>query len=630
ERQDAERAAGLVNELLHANIDDVPGILERMQDHWSRVEPILKAKDREDLDDAGARLRVALALLSVDESKVVYLKDQLLAATKEEFPVVRDMLTPRATEASLIGPLWAAAEDEKRAAQERFQAACALAALAPTDERWHEISDFVAGHLVTLEPSELAAWRTALRPAAKQLLEPLGAVYRNTTAGELPRTFAAATLADYAADDSDTLFDLLADAEPFQFVRIFNMLKAKPEQAADRCARELAKRPAADAGEDEKESLGKRQANAAVALLKLGEAAKVWPLLGHGPDPRAASYFVHWLGPLQAVPRLLHERLFETVAAPHDATPLAPATPFEKTLFDPDTSLRRTLLLALGEFDEAQLPQRERTRLAEKLWELYRLDPDSGVHSSVDWLLRKWQANDEVRDQIKARLRRVDGELAGSSGGALAGRRWHVNSQGQTMVVVPGPVRSLMGAPADERGRYDDEAQQAVSLDYTFAIASRETTVEQITRWKKDLSYDDKVAPNGDCPINQISWYEAAEYCNWLSDQEGLPKDQWCYVNSDGATVKAKERFWELSGYRLPTEAEWECACRAGTLTSRFYGASESLLGRYAWYTKNSGDIRMLEVGTLKPNALGLFDTLGNACEWCGSAYSDDDRRVLR
>ncbi|HEV3006646.1 MAG TPA: serine/threonine-protein kinase, partial [Pirellulales bacterium] len=480
ERQDAERAAGLVNELLHSEINDVPGILERMQDYWSWVEPILKAKDREDLDDAGARLRVALALLSVDESKVVYLKDQLLAATKEEFPVVRDLLRPRATEASLIGPLWAAAGDEKRAAQERFQGACALAALAPTDERWHEISDFVAGHLVTLKPSELAAWRTALRPAAKQLLQSLAAIYRNSTAGELPRTFAAATLADYAANDSDALFELLADAEPFQFVRIFNVLKAKPEQAADRCARELAERPAADAGEDEKESLGKRQANAAVALLKLGEAAKAWPLLRHGPDPRAASYFIHWLGPLQAVGRLLHEKLFETVGAPHDATPLA-ATPFEKALFDPDTSLRRTLLLALGEFDEAQLPQPERGRLAEKLWELYQLDPDSGVHSSVDWLLRKWEANDGAREQLKARFRRVDGELAGSSGGTLAGRRWYVNGQGQTMVVVPGPVRSLMGAPADERGRYDDEAQQAVSLDYTFAIASRETTVEQIT-----------------------------------------------------------------------------------------------------------------------------------------------------
>src|SRR5262249_17120134 len=66
-----------------------------------------------------------------------------------------------------------------------------------------------------------------------------------------------------------------------------------------------------------------------------------------------------------------------------------------------------------------------------------------------------------------------------------------------------------------------------------------------------------------------------------------------------------------------PNEAEWEYACRAGAVTSRYYGESEELLGRYAWYTKNSLDRGMLAVGSLKPNDLGLFDMLGNALQWC-------------
>ena len=99
-----------------------------------------------------------------------------------------------------------------------------------------------------------------------------------------------------------------------------------------------------------------------------------------------------------------------------------------------------------------------------------------------------------------------------------------------------------------------------------------------------------------------------------MSEQEGIVKEQWCYEPNEkgeyGPGMKAKDKYLELSGYRLPTEAEWEYACRAGTVTSRYYGLTDTLLAKYAWYEAN-GQNRTWPVGSLKPNDFGLFDMHG-------------------
>ncbi len=111
----------------------------------------------------------------------------------------------------------------------------------------------------------------------------------------------------------------------------------------------------------------------------------------------------------------------------------------------------------------------------------------------------------------------------------------------------------------------------------------------------------------------------AAAFCNWLSEQEGLPKDQWCYLPAEngqyttGMTIPAD--VLQRTGYRLPTEAEWEYACRSGTVTSRYHGLSLDLLAGYARYQVNSKE-HAWTCGSLRPNDLGLFDMLGNVYEW--------------
>src|SRR5262249_4070093 len=134
----------------------------------------------------------------------------------------------------------------------------------------------------------------------------------------------------------------------------------------------------------------------------------------------------------------------------------------------------------------------------------------------------------------------------------------------------------------------------------------------------------DIFSPEPDCPILAVPWYEAARYCNWLSENEGLPKEEWCYEPNqagqyaDGMTLAPN---WEQrTGYRLPSEQEWEYACRAGTVSSRYFGSSDDWVAKFAWYSKNSQN-RTWPVGRLKPNDFGLFDMQGNALCWCQDAF---------
>jgi formylglycine-generating enzyme required for sulfatase activity len=325
------------------------------------------------------------------------------------------------------------------------------------------------------------------------------------------------------------------------------------------------------------------------------------------------SYLVHWMKVLGADPKFLIAKL-EALA--HESAPTTNAGPprMEVILFDRITSVRRALYLALGEYQD--LPARDRQRLVTTLLETYQKDPDAGIHGAVEWTLRQWQEEEKL-----AAVKLPRAEERGD-------RRWYVNSEGQTLAVIAGPVEFLMGSPDTEPMREPGEELHHQRIAWTFAIATKEVTRDQYERSlqanpanKGHYLGGDHVAgysPDRQGPQVGACWYDAAAYCNWLSEKEHLepcydPNGQGRYAEG----MKLAPDAWKRSGYRLPTETEWEYVCRAGAATSRYFGNSLDLHISYAWSVENSPRSQAAPCARLKPNDLGLFDLLGNAAEWC-------------
>jgi formylglycine-generating enzyme required for sulfatase activity len=614
------KAHALRDRLLDANINEVPTIIEDMAPYRRWLDPLLHDAyaQAEKEQDRPKQLHTSLALLPVDASQVTYLKERLLDAEAGEVAVLRDALLPH--KERLVHELWPVVESpETGKKSQRLRAAAALAKFDPEGEKWATCSTLVVNNLVMENPVYLLYWREAYRPVKESFLKPLADVFRDRQPRRAAeRNLATSLLADYAADRPQLLANLLMDADAKQFAVLYPKLKRQAERGLPVLTDEIDKRlPAAlPSSAQKRDKLAKRQANAAVALLRMNRPKKLWRLLKHRPDPRVRSYLIHRLGPLGADSRAIVKRLDE----------------------EPDVTIRRALLLSLGEFTEQALPQDARQALLPRLRGIYRTASDPGLHAAAEWLLRKWRQEGWLkrvnrkwawdRKRRRKRLDAIQRLLAKSK--EKTPPQWYVNRQGQTMVVIPGPVEFAMGSPSAEEGHLAVESPHKRRIGRTFALAAQPVTVREFRRFLRDNKLEEwfeeggqaapvmkQYSPDAHGPIILVDWYWAAGYCNWLSKLEGIPEAEWCYeTDKQGQVTALKAKYLRLRGYRLPTEAEWEYACRAGAVTSRSYGETEGLLPRYGWYGKNSG-ARSRPVGRKKPNDLGLFDMHGNVFNWC-------------
>ncbi|MDH7571700.1 MAG: formylglycine-generating enzyme family protein [Armatimonadota bacterium] len=180
-----------------------------------------------------------------------------------------------------------------------------------------------------------------------------------------------------------------------------------------------------------------------------------------------------------------------------------------------------------------------------------------------------------------------------------------MTKSGVPMVRLPGGT-FVMG---DKQGA-PDETPHRVTLS-PFLIDQHEVTQEEFERVMGENPSRWRGKNN---PVEQVRFSTAAKYCNARSLREGLTP---CY---DTKTWRCN---FDADGYRLPTEAEWEYAARAGTSTPYFFGASAAPLREYAWTKENSGG-RPRPVAQKRPNPWGLYDIYGNVWEWCNDFYEVD------
>lgn len=342
---------------------------------------------------------------------------------------------------------------------------------------------------------------------------------------------------------------------------------------------------------EEEAAVAVRQAHMLLSLIQWGNLDLTWQALS---DPSIENLPV----------TLANELIFRS----HDVR--VDAHLFARRLLEPCTPLLKyRLLLVLGQYSLAETGELQ-SKLLAFLTDSLLNDPDPGVHSASDWLLRQWKQEKLLLHAWKNK--NVTLEERGN-------RLWYRGERETEYTIFEKPGVFFMGLSPDDMEvsvPYKERPHWRY-IGHTFALAMKEVTKRDFLEFKPEHDPGDKrFSPSLDGPIGNVRWRDAALYCNELSRREGLKEDQWCYfIDANTNQVRTVPGYLRLRGYRLPLESEYEYACRGRTRLIRYFGNSPHNINKYAWFIENANR-HYHQVGMLAPSPFGLFDLYGNATEW--------------
>jgi serine/threonine protein kinase/formylglycine-generating enzyme required for sulfatase activity len=565
---------------------------------------------------SNSKWRYQLALLRYDPQQAAPLLAELQKLdSADEFAVLLRQLHQESSEQptqNLREPLKEIAQRlvaDKLDHHARLRAGATMAAFDPARDWSEPESVQIASDLVRATPTWLVVFNRWIRnaPTAEaKIAQALQELAANSRRHAEETDQAAAILAEWRINQPAALVQLLQMATSTQWPRIIDVIRSFPlqvvgelETQSQAALTQLQKAPAAKSAAEhlKLDDQAAGVANLLLAHWSIEPTAFDGKWLMPAADPRLRTELVHRL-PQARIPPMQVLNWFRA----------------EKNL-----GARNGLLLALSRFSIQDLPDDQRKQFLAQL------------ASSTDVANPEFVATAEhLHRQWKQPLPKWESPTVDPTHFGWMMTKGHAAAPNHRLITIPLSVANQptqLGAAADEGYHDDDETPRLVTIPRSFAISATEVTRAQFLEFLAENFPKNKPAVNDlndsrfkfdeNDPSIYVDYPLAVMYCNWLSHKDGL---KFFYDEPDG-----KNDPFERNGYRLPTEEEWELACRAGTKTPRYYGYREAYLGYYATYRFNTllGPQR---VASKLPNTWGLFDMLGNVAELCHTTRAADNR----
>ncbi len=599
-----QKAASLVEALKTASPEQLTALVQQADESPHSLDRLLRplidkanAADADPIDHAAA-LPARLVLAGRDSSQVEHLSETLLSGELAYVAPIRTRLRQCASE---LRPQWLdVLRNTQEPATRRFRAALGLAGL-DGDQSQTEWSDtdlrFIAEQLASSFAEYQPQLRSLLRPIGVRLVLSLDKLFDAETVTEDQQINATMALADYAGADAEFMAQLLTRATARQTEILYpKVAEFKSGPVRDGLLGLTKEQPDENLGQLDRVRLGRRRANAAIALLRQGERDAYFDALRITDDPESLSQFVARCQKWGVTPTELIESLQRSSALRQTVSGAARKI---------ESRVMYGLLLALGSYALERIPEDSREPLFVRLRDLYEKDSSASVHSASGWLLRHWGRSDDVqkmdeqempydatgeRDWFRLRL-----ELTKKSTGlgGLLGLSGKKQPHSLTFIVFPAGEYRL-GSPEFEGGELDrqnDEVPRVVKISRPVALCDREVTwvlfdvfeggdwrngMQSHMRW--DLSNDDAVFGR--------NWYDWVEFCHWLTSEWRGNDESWqCYPDAESLDKDGNgnpvygELLLDRGGFRMPTESEWECAARSGQMTAFAFGGDVNMLG---------------------------------------------------